>query len=207
VAFLPPLLAGILVIALGLLAGWLVKRAVVRLLMWLRLDRLAGRVGWRAAFGKGDVRSALYNLVGSIAMALVVLVFIDDALNRWGLSAISRVITTIVFYLPNMGLVALIVIVGLVLSNGLATRVAEALDEEGIARSGLIGKAVKGALMAVVVALALWQLHFAREIVLAAFLISFGSIGVAFAIGVGLGSFKAIQAGLEDVLKRKGERS
>ena len=204
-AFLPTLAAGFLVIALGFLAGWLAKRAVVRLLVWLRLDRLAGRVGWRTAFVKGDVRAAFYNFVGSIVMVVVVLVFVDDALNRWGLTALSRTIDSLVFYLPNLGLVALIVAVGLLLSNGLALRVAEALEEEGVALAGLIGKAVKGALIAVVIALALWQLHFAREIVLAGFLIGFGSIGVAFALGAGLGISKAIEQGLAVLLRKKQE--
>ena len=51
-------------------------------------------------------------------------------------------------------------------------------------------------------ALALWQLSFAREIVLAAFLIAFGAIGVAFAIAVGLGAAKAIQRALESAFEK-----
>lgn len=204
--FVPALFAGVLVIALGVAVGWVAKRAVVRLFLWLRLDRLAGRVGWRAAFGKGDVRAALYNGVGTLVMIVIVLVFVDDALRRWGLTALSRLLEGFVFYLPNLALVALIVTIGLLLSNTLAARVTEALDEEGVESAGLIGKGVKGALLAVVVALALWQLQFARQIVLAAFLISFGSIGVAFALGVGIGSARAIQEGLGRLLERRKEK-
>jgi len=47
--FLPSFAAGIFVLLLGVAAGWVVKRALVRLLLWLRLDRLAGRTGWRAS--------------------------------------------------------------------------------------------------------------------------------------------------------------
>ena len=65
----------------------------------------------------------------------------------------------------------------------------------------MIGKAAKGAVLTLVFALALWQLQFAREIVLAAFLICFGSIGVAFAIGVGLGTAKAIQQGTSNLFR------
>lgn len=204
-AFLPTLFAGLLVIALGVVTGWLAKRALVRLLAWLRLDRLAGRVGWRAAFGKGDVRAALYNAIGTIVMAVIILVFVDDALNRWQLTALSRIIAGVVFYLPNVGLVALIVGVGLALSNALSARVTAALDEEGLRHARLAGRSVKAALLAVVVALALWQLQFAREIVLAAFLIAFGSIGVAFALAVGIGAARAVQQSLEQLLAREKE--
>jgi len=202
-AFLPVLLAGLLVIAVGFIAGWLLKRAVVRMLVWLRLDRLAGRVGWRSALGKGDVREALYNIVGNVAALSVVLVFVDDALNRWGLTTLTRLIDGMLFYIPNLVLVGLIIAIGMLVAGTLATRVTAALEEEGIRRARLIGKVIQGALIAVVVALALWQLQFARQIVLAAFVISFGSLGVAFAIGVGLGTSRAIQHGLSDLFERK----
>jgi len=202
-AFLPALMAGLLVIVAGIVAGWLVKRALVRMLIWLRLDRLADRVGWRSAFSKGDVRQALYNIVGNVVGISIVLVFVDDALNRWGLTTLSRFIDSIVFYIPNLMLAGVIVGVGLMLSGTLAQRVSDALEEEGIRRARLVGKVIKAALIAVVAALALWQLHFAREIILAAFVISFGSIGVAFAIGAGLGSSRAIQQSLVDLLDRK----
>lgn len=204
-AFLPSLAAGLFVLGIGVLAGWLTKRFIIRVLTWLRLDRLAGRVGWRAAFGKGDVRATLYNLVGNIFALIIILIFVDDSLHRWGLTAMSAIITNIVAYLPNLGLVAFIVGVGVMLSNTISTRVTEGLEEEGVTRARLVGKVVKGSLVAVVAALALWQLQLAREIVLAAFLISFGSIGLAFAIALGLGGYRAIEQALSRLLEEKHE--
>jgi hypothetical protein len=58
------------------------------------------------------------------------------------------------------------------------------------------------ALLALVAALGLWQLEFAREVVLAAFLIAFESVGVAFALAVGIGSARAIERGWEIVFRR-----
>jgi hypothetical protein len=203
--FLPTLAAGALVVVLGIVAGWLAKRALVRLLVWLRLDRLAGRAGWRAGLGKGDVRAALYNAIGNLTIFVDVLIFVDDALNRWGLTALSRIIDTLVFYLPNLLLVALVVGIGVFVSNALSGRVTTALEEEGVVHARLIGKGLKGALLAVVAALALWQLQFAREIVLSAFLISFGSIGLAFAIGFGVGTARAFEHGLQSIIRKKGD--
>jgi len=120
--YLPTLAAGALVLLVGVVLGWLTKRAVVRILIWLRLDRLAGRVGWRSAFGKGDVRAALYDLLGTIALVLVVLVFLDNALTIWGLAVLSRLLDTLVFSVPRLGLAALIVAVGIGISNAVAER-------------------------------------------------------------------------------------
>ncbi|MBE0593654.1 MAG: hypothetical protein IH616_14775, partial [Gemmatimonadales bacterium] len=71
-AYLPTLTGGLLVFALGVAAGWISKRIVIRILIWLRLDRLGGRYGWRAAFGKGDVRAATYEMAGNVVMAAIV---------------------------------------------------------------------------------------------------------------------------------------
>jgi len=203
--FLPDLFAGVVVLAIGIAIGWLVKRLVVRLLVWLRLDRLGGRLAWRAAFGKGDVRAALYNLVGTVAMILVVLVFLDDAFQIWGLTALSEIIGRLIVYLPNLLFVALIVGVGVLVSNTLSRRVEDALEEEEFAHPRFIARIFKSALLAIVGALALWQLNFAREIVLAAFLIAFGAIGVAFAVAVGLGSAKPIQRVWDSLFEKSNE--
>jgi hypothetical protein len=203
VDYLPTLAGGLFVLALGLAAGWITKRAVVRVLIWLRLDRLGGRLGWRAAFGKGDVRAALYNVVGSAAMAVVVLVFLDDALQIWGLTVLSRFLEGLLIYLPNLALVALISGAGLVLANAVANGVERSLEEEDLPRSRLVAKLCKAALLSVVGALALWQLNLAREIVLSGFLVILGAVGVAFAVAVGLGSTKAIERGWERLFNNR----
>lgn len=199
--YLPMLAAGVLVAALGLAVGWVAKRMVIRLLILMRLDRLAGRAGWRAAFGKGDVRAAIYNLLGTLAMLLVFLIFLDNAVQILGLTVLSRMIETLVVYLPNLALAALIIAVGWTLSSVAAQRVEETLEQEDGPRPRLTGKLCKAALIAVVGALALWQLGFAKEIILLAFAITFSAFGVAFALAVGLGSIKPIQRLWEDLFK------
>lgn len=204
--YLPTLTAGLVVLGLGVVAGWIAKRVVVRLLIWLRLDRMGGRFAWRAAFGKGDVRAALFNLLGTVAMVLVILVFLDNALQIWGLTVLSRMIEAGISYLPKLALTVVIIGVGFLLANTAARRVEDALEEEEAPHPRLVARTFKAALLAVVAALALWQLEFAREIVLAAFLIGFGAVGIAFAVAVGLGSARAIQRGWETLLqKRKSE--
>jgi hypothetical protein len=201
--YLPTLAGGLLVVALGVVAGWVAKRLIVRILTWLRLDRLAGRVGWRAAMGKGDVRAALYELVGNITFIVVVLIFLDNALQILGLLVLSRMLDSVVFYLPNLGIVALIAVAGLVVANVLSQRLEDALDEEEIDHARLIAKLLKGVLYAIVGALVVWQLGFARQIVLMAFVITFGAVGVAFAVALGVGSAGAVRGGWEALFAKK----
>jgi len=204
--YLPTLAAGLLVLGLGLALGWLAKRVLVRLLIWLRLDRLAGRVGWRSMFGKGDVRAALYDLLGTIAYALVVLVFLDNALTIWGLEVLSRLIDSLVFALPRLSLAAVIVVAGIAIANAAGERAEAALEEEEFAYARLAAKGLKAVLLAIVAALALWELDFARQIVLSGFVIAFGAMGIAFALSIGLGSARAVQRGWEDLFEKRKQK-
>jgi hypothetical protein len=208
-AYLPTFAAGSLVLLLGLVTGWVAKRLVVRVLVWMRLDRLGGPVSWRAAFGKGDVRAALYNVLGDATWLVVVLLFFENSLQIWGLVVLTDLVHSAIVYLPNLALAGLIVGAGFLLANLVASRVEDFLDDEGAPRPRALARMVKFGLLAVVSALALWQLGLAREIVFWAFVITFGAVGVAFALGVGLGSAKAIQRGwdaLADRRKERGER-
>jgi hypothetical protein len=204
--YLPTLTAGTLVLLLGVALGWLAKRAVVRVLAWLRLDRLAGRVGWRSAFGKGDVRAALYDLLGTVVFAVVVLVFLDNALIIWGLDVLSRFIDRVVVALPRLALAAVIVIAGGAIAGAAAGRAEAALEEEEVGYARLLAKALKGVLLAVVAAIALWELDLARQIVLSGFVIAFGAMGVAFALSVGLGSTQAIRRGWEELFEKRKQK-
>jgi len=196
-AYLPSLTAGVLLVVLGLLVGWIVKRTIVRVLVLLRLYRLAGRAGWRTAFAKGDVRAAIYTLLGNLGMVLVFLVFLDNALQILGLRVLSTMIEKLVVYTPNLGLAAAVFLVGVLVANTVASRVETVLEQEDAPHPRLVGKICKAGLLSVAVALALWQLGFARQIILAAFVITFGAMGVAFALAVGLGSSGAVRRGWE----------
>jgi len=118
---------------------------------------------------------------------------------------LSRLVDNLVFYLPNLGLVGLIVGLGILISNAVAHWAEALFEEEDFARARLIGKLLKCVLLSVVSAIALWQLGIARQSVLSAFLIAFGAIGVAFALAVGLGSAKAIQRGWEALFDKRKE--
>jgi hypothetical protein len=195
--YLPTLFAGLLLVAAGIALGWIAKRAVIRILIWLRLDRLGGRVGWRAALGRGDTRAALYNVAGSAVMLLVVLVFLDNALAVLGLVVLTRLLDGVVDYLPRLALAAVVAGVGLALARTAAEAVESTLEEEDFPRARLAGRICRGALVTLVAALTLWELDFARQIVLAGFLIAFGGVAVAFALAVGLGSVEAIRRAWE----------
>jgi hypothetical protein len=201
--YIPTLAAGLVVVLVGVVVGWLAKRAVIALLKWIRLDRLGGPTSWRSALAKADVRAALYNAMGSITMAVVLLVFLDNALQIWGLMVLAAVADQMIAYLPNLAVAAVIIGVGLLIATSVGERVEDAFAEAGLASPRLLGGIAKAAVLAIVAALAIWELNFARQIVMGAFLIGFGSIGIAFALAVGTGSSQAIREAWQQMFERQ----
>ena len=116
---------------------------------------------------------------------------------------LSRMIDQAVFYVPNLLVVAFISGVGIALASFLAGRLEAGARGGGVRPRGVGGQVVQGRPPGHRRRAGLWQLGFAREIVLAAFLISFGAVGVAFAVALGLGSARAVQHGWESLFEKK----
>jgi Mechanosensitive ion channel, conserved TM helix len=203
--FLPSLVAGIVVLAIGLLAWWLVAKFVARLLIVLRLDRVLSRLGWGKALSKGDVRHALFELLGTILGAIVFLIFLDNAFVIWNLTVLSRLLESLVLLIPDLVVAAVIVAVGWITGALAARSASRGLSRAGVSRAALAAQIIRTAILVLAVAIALVQLNVAATIVSSAFLITFGALGLSFVLAVGLGSRRAVELMWEEVLTRRRE--
>ena len=79
--FLPSLVGGLLLIAIGVFLGWLAKRIVMKISIVLRIDRMFRRFRWGAGFSKADIRYAFYNSIGNVAFVVVFLILLTTALD------------------------------------------------------------------------------------------------------------------------------
>ena len=87
--YFPSLFAGLVLITLGFIAGWLVKRIVYQLCILFRLERLLRTFRWGGEFSKADIRHALFNAIGNVAFVLVFLVFLNSAFDAMKLAILS----------------------------------------------------------------------------------------------------------------------
>ena len=77
IAYMPSLVAGIVLIVIGWILGWLAKRVVVQVLAVLRFDRLVRRFKWGSGFAKADVRYAFFEFIGNGAFLVVFLILLN----------------------------------------------------------------------------------------------------------------------------------
>jgi len=177
VAYLPNLLAGIVLIFVGLLAGWLIKRVLVQISILLRIDRFIRRSRWETDFAKADVRFGLYNFIGNIGYTLVFLLFLTNALIAWKLTILSDLLSKGILFLPKIIIAVSIFGFGYLLSFLAEKSIFKSLYKEGIPRASLISRFIKIILLLFFSAIALVELDVAREIVIIGFATIFITIG------------------------------
>lgn len=201
--YLPTLLAGLIVLALGLVVAWAGSKIVVRMLILMRLDRVIGRLGWGRALEKGDVRHSLFELLGTAFGVLVFLVFLDNAVTIWKLTVLSSLLERLVLLAPQLLIAAIILLIGAGVATAVSRAVYRALHQEEFERAQLVARIVHAAILVVTVAIALVQLKIAVGIVTGAFLLTFGALALSFALAFGLGSRRAVETMWAERLRRQ----
>jgi Mechanosensitive ion channel, conserved TM helix len=194
VAYLPTLLAGLMVVIIGVLIAWATARLVVRLLVFMRLDRLLGRLQWAGALRSGDTRHSLYEFVGAIVAVFVFTIFLANALVIWKLTVLSDLLGRFVQFVPQLFAAALTLVIGWALSIAVSRNVQRGLYLEGFSKAPLIGRLTRWLLLTLSFAVALIEADVATRLVTGVVLIGLGSVGLAFALAFGIGSRQSVES-------------
>jgi hypothetical protein len=204
--FLPNLLAMISLVAAGLVAAWLAKVLLLRILRAVRFDSLCQRWGLAAALGKAGVTQSPAHLVGRLAFWMIFLLFAFMGLGALQLPASTSLMNVIFGFLPSLLAALFLLLFGLLLANFFAEAALIAAVNAQIQEARLIANLIRWGIMIFTTAMVLTQLGIAKEIVVAAFSITFGGIVLALAIALGLGGRTIAKEALERRLRDTRER-
>jgi Mechanosensitive ion channel, conserved TM helix len=202
-AYLPALLAGVLVVLAGLVVAWVAAKVLVRALVFMRLDRILARVGWASVLETGDARHSLFEFVGTVFGIFIFLIFLDNALLIWGLEVLSQLFSKVVLLVPQLLTVTAIVLVGWAVATGVSRSVQRTLYQEKFDRARLVASIVRWAVYVTVAAIALVELNIAVTVVTWAFLIAFGALALCFVLAIGLGSKRGVELMWEERFRRR----
>ena len=169
IAYLPNLLGGILLILLGWLAGWIIKRLIIQFLIIMRVGRFLKRSRWESDFSKADVRYGIFNFVGNIGFAIVFIIFVGNALFTWRLNILSGLLNRGVLLIPKIIVAFIIIVAGWLLASWIQLTVLKTLFREQVPRATLISKFIKGMLILFFAAIAFVEIGIAREVVIIGF--------------------------------------
>lgn len=187
VAFLPNLLAGLIILIVGLFIAALLGRVTSKVLSSLHLSR---RRSARQLFEDKEVLDHLPHTVGRVVYWAVALITIGLAVDALNLTWLSAGVARVLAYLPNALAAAAILIGAYLLSNYLYHRAGRREEEHGAERTGprLWPSALRAGIWVVAAFMALQELGIATTIVTSAFVIGLAATAVAAAVAFGLGN-------------------
>lgn len=187
IAFLPNLLAALLILAVGLIVASLLGRLTRRLLASVDLPR---RRSMRQLVGDESVLERLPQTFGRIVYWTLALIVIGLAIDALQLTWLSAGLARVLGYLPNVLAAAAILFGAYLLGNYLYRRTARA-EAEGDPEHRtprLLPALLRAGIYVIAVFMALQELRIATTIVTSAFIISLAALSIAAAVAFGLGN-------------------
>ena len=194
---LPRLLALLTFLALGLLTAWVVRMLVLRVLRTFGFDTFCERLGVAQPLSQAGVRRPVSLVVSRVLFWIVFLLFAFMGVDAMNLPATAHLISQIVAFLPNVLAASLVLLVGVLCANFFAEAALIAAVNAQVEEARLVAGLVRWGFLLFTFAMVLTQLGIAKEIVVAAFSITFGGIVLALALSVGLGARHLMREALE----------
>jgi Mechanosensitive ion channel, conserved TM helix len=177
-AFIPSFLVGIILIIIGWILAWFVKRMVIQMLILLKFDRALVRFPWGRAFSKADVRYGFYSFIGNIFFIIIFLLFLYYTLLSWGLRFISELLREGILFFPRLFAAGAILVIGWLIASWASRSLYKFLYQEKMPYSTFIAYYTKVVLIVLFFAAAFAELDIARNIIIIGFTIIFATLGI-----------------------------
>lgn len=201
--FIPDLLVIIIIVLSGFIAAALVSRLLQKGFRAIRFDTWSDQIGLTTAFRKAGITSPPSRFIGSFIYWFIVVLFFVAGFATLGFRVTDALVSVFFLYLPRFFSAVIIVLLGYFIANFLARAVLIAGVNSGIEYSKALSELVRILLLVLAFAMALEQLAIAPRIVLAAFVIFFGSIGLAVAVAFGMAGKAYAKKALDFLLSRR----
>ena len=185
--FLPRLIVAVLLLLIGWMAAKLIRKGCIRFLKLIQFDVAAEKAGIEDFLVQGGVRYTAVTLVANLFYWLILLALILASLRTLGLQAAEALFSRVIYYIPNVLVAILVLLLGSLLGKAVRTFAFAYLNNIGVEGAALISAAAQWAILIFVMSLALEQLSIGGQILISAFQIAFGAVCLALALAFGLG--------------------
>jgi len=202
-SFIPQLLGAIIALVLGWMLAKVARSGVMRLLTLLKFDKATEKSGLEAFMKHAELDLSVGSVIGNLVYWLIILVMIVTVANSLGLSMVADLFNKVVLYIPNVIVAILVLVFGTILARFINRLVFAWLNNMEFEGALTVSTFSEYAMLVFVFFMALEQLQIANELLTAAFIISFGAVGLAFAIAFGLGARDWAAKVVDKVMEQK----
>jgi hypothetical protein len=202
-AYLPVLLGALVI----LIVGWIVAKAIRRIIDWLlkvvRFDTLADKAGISEILRKGDLDISAREVVSGIVYWLIIIMVLVMAVDALGLPKSSDVLASLFAYVPRVIAALLVLVVAMFLASFVSGIVRTAAGNAKLPKPEILAGISRWAIIIFAVTISLEQLGIAPLLVTATFNIILGGIVLALALAFGLGGKDAAARYLEELKEKR----
>ncbi|MDA8100889.1 MAG: hypothetical protein M0042_14830 [Nitrospiraceae bacterium] len=202
-AFLPNLLAMLVILILGIIAARISRALLIRFLKAIDFDSWADRIGVTSMLRKGDLWAKPSLALAAVVFWLLIIGTLTAGMSALKVPAIDQLIAQFLQYLPRALSASIILVVGYVFTGFLSRAVLITAVNSGFRAAKLLAESIRLLLTVLILAMVLEELRVAPGIVLAAFSIIFGGIVAALAIAFGVGGIDAAKRIIERETRRE----
>ena len=199
------LLIALLIMVLGLYISRWVSSFAKKMLNKISFDEKTSKLGINelcVRFGLGKSPTYIIAFVLAWAVIFYAIVLAADVLH---LSIIRDLFARFLVFIPTVFVSVLILFAGLLFGNLMGNIIANSSQANNLKGGFFISRAVNAFIVFFGALVAIENLGFATQLVNNIVVIVLASLGLAFAIGVGLGSKSLAEEFLRDLFKKEGK--
>lgn len=186
-AFLPQLIAALVLLFLGWIAAKLIRAAFRKFLKVVHFDSLSEKSGVEAFLKQGELNVSLSGVLAELMYWLVMLVVIVLVSDSLGLTKVTELFNRVALYIPNIIIAIIVLVFGTLLARAVNRVLFAYLKNMGVEGALTLSTVTEYAIQIFVVFVALEQLNIGTQLLTTAFAIGFGAVALALAIAFGLG--------------------
>ena len=187
-AFLPNLVATLLILIVGIFLAKLISRWSGKLLSKLGMDNLFQSIGITDAMKKVGMEKPPSVVLSKFIYFFLMLIILLTAAETLGLDRISTILDDFVLYLPKVFGALIVIVVGLFIAHIVKQSIHAAVSNMGMDYASSVARLAQMIIFVTTFSLAVGQLEIETEMLNIVFAIVLGSLGVAVAISLGLGT-------------------
>lgn len=188
IGFLPNVLAALVVFLVGWAIAVAVGRLIEKVLVVLRINQAFENLqGLKRAVEQAGLHLNIPLLIAEIFKWFLVIVTLLAATDILGLNQVSQFLQSVLLYVPNVVVAALILVIAVVLANFVYRTVLASVDAAGFHSSRSVAAISKWAIMVFAVFAALLQLQVATSLIQTFLTAFFAMVAIAGGLAFGLG--------------------
>ena len=203
--FVPRLIAALVVFFVGWAIAVLLGKLAYHVVKILHIDNALTKVGFRRAWERSGFNLNTPKLFYELVKWFFVVVFLMAATNILGLVQVTEFLRTVVYYIPNVIIAAIILLIGILVAKFLEGVVRGSVKAAGLMSANFLGALTKWAVFIFTLLIALSQLKVADDIIKIVVTGLIAATALALGLAFGLGGAKHADDVIGNLRKRIGD--